>query len=492
MQNGVVTEIRSAGDRAFGGWLVLVARQAGLVAITFGGVVVLGRLLGPADFAVYGYTTIGLTLALAVGDLGLSAAIIRGELSASMLRRALGAQLIAIAVATGAGVLALAMIPMDAETRTVAALIGTALLFAALQTLPTALLERRLDFRAVSQVEVGQRAAFTLVAVVLASLGAHLLAVPVAAVLAGAAAYAAALSLVRWRAKPVFRGALSAMRGFGSQWWQGRVAAQASYASYPVMGGLLFTPAEVGFVILALTITSLSTLLAPLVARATFPPMAAATVHDRAAIFRPVFNAFVIVSLPVLAFTFVYAEQIVSGVFGAEWDGAIEVLRMTCVTCIFGIVVTPSVPLLYLLLDPAYVKRVLVLLAVTQFALIPPLTPVVGILAPPLAGVLSGGLTLLLCDSRLRRTRDLSLIREIWLPLLGAVIAATVGAAILSVSSGPAGLMFAGVGVLAVYWVSVRERAHLLRPRRLLRMLGASLQRQPEAPGASTALRDMT
>lgn len=465
------------GQRALGGWLVLVLRQAAITLITFGGIVTLGRLLGPADFALYGYTTIGVTVALAVGDLGLAARIIREGPEQELLRRAFGAQLIAAAAIAVLGAAIIALAPWSGGQRLAAALLLVAILLAALQTLPTAVLEARLAFRTVSLVEVAQRALFTVAAVALAVAGAELEAVPAAAALAGVLAYAGIVRGARWSLRPRFGRQRGLLRGFASDWWQGRLATQLAYAAYPVLGGLLFSGREAGYIVLGLTITSFSVLLAPLVARSTFPAMSGAGAGERWEVFREVFGAFVVLSLPLLAVTAVSTDALVRLLFGDAWQGAVGIVRLTCVATLFGIALTPSLPLLYMLLDSGFVRRVLVGWAVAQWLLTPVAALALGPLAPAAVGAAAGAVALFLLDRRLRREAGLSVSAELARPLAVTAAAMAAGAGVLLAVGGTAGGL-AGAGVLlAVYAALAVGLGGIPQPRRMLGAFSSSLRR---------------
>jgi PST family polysaccharide transporter len=474
--------VSASGDtaqRALGGWLILVGRQVVLTLLTFGGVVALGRLLGPADFALYGYTTIGVTLALSVGDLGLGARLIHTPPSPAQLSRMFGAQLsVAGLLMVALGAVALLMPEGD---RLAAALVGAAIVLAALQALPTAELERRLSFGTVAAVEMAQRAVFVAAAVALAAAGAEAVAVPAAAVGAGAGAYAAVLVLTRWSVRPRLGGIRESLAGFGSEVWQGRLAAQVSYAAFPVLGGLLFSAREVGFLVLGLTVTSLATLMAPLVARVTFPAMATSEPEERLPVFREVYGAYVIVSLPLLAVLAAFGTDIVEAIFGEQWRDAAPALRLLCAAAALGTALTPSIPLLYLVLEPRWVKRVLVGWTVTMWVLTPLLAPLVGLVAPVLAAITAGTVALVRLDLRLHRATRFSLVRATLPALAAATLAGGAGWLVHQAAGGTSGLALGLAALLATYAAAGAAVGLRLDPRGLLRAAGGAVRRPAPA-----------
>src|SRR5262245_33121021 len=74
-------------------WRTLALRQGVISAVTVAGAFVLARMLGPTDFAVYGYVGTAMLIATAVGDLGLGAGLIKHGVSAERLRGSFGLQL---------------------------------------------------------------------------------------------------------------------------------------------------------------------------------------------------------------------------------------------------------------------------------------------------------------------------------------------------------------------------------------------------------------
>ena len=469
------TDVTSAGQssqhRALGGWLVLAVRQGVLTVLTLVGVVVLGRLLGPADFATYGYTTIGVTAALAVGDLGMSARVIRDEPATLDLSAMLGAQLAVVGLAAVAAATALGLLAPGVDVAVAAAAVTVAVLLAALQSLPTAMLERRLDFVAVSRIEVGQRALFVALAMALAAGGAGIASVPVAAVTAGVFGYWSALRRSGWSAPPRWAGLRSQLSGFGAAWWQGRAAAQMTYLSYPVLGGLLFTATEVGYLSLALTVTSLATLLAPLVVRATFPAMSAVDPADRVAIFRAVYRPFVELSVLGLALLVVVAGPLVQIALGPAWSGAVRVIQFTCLPTLVGIALSPSLALLYVVLAPRVVTRAVLIATALTWVAIVPISAVAGFYAPAIAGaVVAGGMTVWL-DSRLRAAVGSGLIEDLAVPLALGGLAALFGLFVGAVFPGTIGPLAGGLGTAAIYTLGMRRVGSALGPRELLAII---------------------
>ena len=338
--------------------------------------------------------------------------------------------------------------------------------------------ERRLQFGLLGGIEVGQRLLLTIVAIALAAAGATTLAVPVAATAAGAAAYVAVLAAARWKAKPALGGLREMLGGYAAQWWQGRMAAQLAYAAYPVLGGVLLGAEAVGLLTLGLAITGFATLLAPLVARATFPAMAPVETEERLAVFAGVFRAFIVVSVPALVFVALAAEPLVDVALGPVWDEAVPVVRATCLPAIVGLLLTPSLPLLYLVLDPRRVKRELVGLLIGQWAFGAAGMALFGVLALPVASFAVAGLVVLRLDRRLRRTTGFSLVAEVARPL-GAGGCRPRREPPVRTSRRSVGVAATVVAASAVYVLAAGSLRAVLHPRRMAEAFAAAFTSRP-------------
>ena len=409
-------------------WLTLVIRQGVISIVTVVGAFALARMLGPADFAVYGYVAAAMLIAAAVGDLGLGAGLIRSGVSAERLRGSLGLQL---AVWLPVTLLAVA-VSLIANPYGLAAGIGAAVvvvfLFVALQTLPTALLEQRFAFGRIARVEAGQRMLFIGGACGLAVASRSSWSIAIAAAAAGAAGWLGALFAARWRWWPSLRSARGLFHGFSSQWWQGRLASQLNYAVYPLLGGLLFTQQQVGLIVWALAITAVPTLLSPLIGRAAFPSLARVGVDEQVAAFRRVFRAVLLVSLPLTAAIFVTAKPFTLTFYGEVWRDGIPLLRLESVTTLIGTVLTPALPLLYLALRPKTVKLVISLWALSVWTLTPVIAIWASYLAPSITTIAASSVVLAVFARMLYRATGYSLVADMRVGLAASVIAVAFGA----------------------------------------------------------------
>jgi O-antigen/teichoic acid export membrane protein len=413
--------------RALASWGVLAVRQALISSTTVAAVFGLALLLEPADFAVYGYAASLMLIAAVIGDLGLGGELIRSGVSDARIERSFGLQLAVWTPVCALGAIVAITAGAYGLTSTEAALLATTFFVLALQSLPTALLEVRLAFPTIAVVEVVQRVVFVAGALTFAALARSSEAIPIAAALAAGVGYAGVLIAVRWRWRPRVAGTRGLFFGFSSYWWQGRLASQLNYAIYPLLGGWLFSQREVGLIVWALGVSSLPALLAPLAARAVFPTIAQLGREQQVAVFRRVFRASLLVGFPGAAATLALAEPITLHIFGESWRDAIVLLRLESVTTALGIALTPCVPLLYLVDDPARVRRLLVGWAAANWTLTPLLAVWLSYVAPSVAQIVTALVVVVLFDRILRRRRGYGLVRDLLAGVVGLVIAAAVG-----------------------------------------------------------------
>jgi O-antigen/teichoic acid export membrane protein len=404
--------IPSSRERLLPNLLALSFRQAVTGIATLCGLLALSRMLEPADFATYGYVTAAMLLAAAVGDLGLGGGLIAEGASDDRIRLSFGLQLI-VWVPLGLILLAIAVVadPYGFQYAASVLLVACFVIFG-LQSLPTALLERSRKFAVIAQLESLQRIVFVVASVGFAYVAWDNIAVPLAGALAGIIGYAIALVATRWHWAPRLQGAWGNFTGFSSNWWQSRVAGQLNYAVYPLLGGLLFTSQQVGWLVWAIAVTSIPSMIAPLSTRVLLPNLTAIDEERRLDTFAWVFRAVLIVSLPAVAALFACARPVTTYFFGPQWIGAIPLLRLECVTSLLWIILIPPVPLLFLVVRPATVRRVFVAwTAVIWFGAVL-LSGVAGYYAITLTQIGVALVVLVIFDRLLARAVPFSLLRR--------------------------------------------------------------------------------
>lgn len=291
----------SEKQQAIRGATLLGFRQVFVGVITVGGIVGLPLLLGPSEFALYGYVNTAFLVGAAIGDLGLGASIIRGQIKGKGLERSLALQLsfwglVCLILIIGA----ITLNPFGFTVIT-SSLLVLSFFFLSLQALPTALLEKQMRFGKIAAIEIVQRVILISVAIGSAIVHPAEWSIPLAALTAAIVGYPAFLYAARWKWPPLWAKGEIAFRGFSSEWWQVRIASQLAYAAYPLLGGLLFSTFEVGLIVWALAITTIPGYLAPMVARAAFPALTTAQPASRPGIYSPLLKGLLLIGGPMIA-----------------------------------------------------------------------------------------------------------------------------------------------------------------------------------------------
>ncbi len=408
------------------GATLLSIRQILVGLVTVAGIITLPLLLSPAEFSLYGYVNTVVLVGAALGDLGLGAYLIKTRATDRDISGSFALQLAFwLPVSFLALVLAIILDPFGFSELT-SSLLLLSLLLLALQALPTALLEKEMAFKRISAVEVVQRIILVTIAITLAVVDPAQWSIPVAAAAAALVGYPAMMVAARWRWLPRFAPGEPLFRGFSSQWWQARIANQASYAAYPLLGGLLFTASEVGLIVWALAITSIPTYLAPMVSRATYPALARSSVAERVSIFSNLFRGLLLFGTPLLAALIVAAEPLTLEIFGDAWAGGVPLLRLESITSFIGIATNLLMPLMFLTASPTRIKWMAVANTTGIVALSLVLAPSISFKAISVATIVTSLVLLVGFDRIVRRETAYSPIRDMLPAAAGLVLAVAI------------------------------------------------------------------
>lgn len=457
------------------GAALLAVRQGLVSVITLAGVLALSVMLGPSDFALYGYVTTVILVAAAVGDLGLGASLIKGRPSAMHLRGSLALQLAFWLPACVLGAAAGSALGAYGFSTTTTVLLFVALLLLCLQTMPTALLERKMAFGSVATVETAQRLVFVAAAVGLAAASPEQWSIPLAAVLSALVSLPVTLILARWRWTPRFARGEPLFRGFSSHWWQSRIANQLTYAAYPLLGGIIFTTHQVGLMVWALAITSVPALLAPMIARAVFPAIARVGEPEQVAVYRQLFKGLLLLAVPFVAALFVCAEPLTRYFFGEKWLEAVPLLRLESITTLLGLALTPIVPLLFLALEPRRVKWMMVASTAAIWALAPLIALVASFKAISIAQIAVATTLLAAVDLMLRRSRGYSPAADMLPGLAGLAVAVAVGLPLAATAGNAAVTVAIGAAAAAIQLGITILLGGGVDPRPILRRSGGTV-----------------
>jgi O-antigen/teichoic acid export membrane protein len=318
-------EPAALGASAARGVGVLVGRTLGLQLLTAGVTVVLARLLTPAD---YGMFALALAIQLAgqrLAELGLPAALIGQAAEPSAEQQgAVGGAMLTISLLMSGAIAGFAFflapaLDLHSEALQVVAVSCLAMPFYAGRAVPTALMERHLQFGRVALVETADTLTFNAFALAAAvgGLGAFSLA---GAVPAGAlASLVAAWSLKAFARKPILRlDPLRPMLKFGTQIMlvQGiNITREVGFVTaLTVVGG----SATAGFYAMAKRLFSFPIALTGAVSRVSFPALSRSRGQRAERAASAALYTAIVVGLP-LALVAGAVEPLIGVVLGNTW-----------------------------------------------------------------------------------------------------------------------------------------------------------------------------
>lgn len=331
-------EVARRGRQAAG---QLFLRSVVMRLITLGGVIVLARILTPAEFGVYAILTLWLTLLGFIGDMGLGGALVQQshEPTRTELGTVLSAQLLLIVpfVAVPWLLAPIVVEPLAGPGSDLVwqlRMVSLAMVPVLLRALPSAMLLRELRFRALATIEIVQHIVFYGVAVVTVVSGAGVWGL-VAALLASSVSNAVLVNLAwgRWEGISFDLSIARRQVGFGLFLQASNVAAWGRDAVIPLLGGLGGGIVAIGFLQFAYRIGTLVAAVDEIVARISFPAFSRLQ-GDRLALGRVV-NQGVIVSGLIVAMAQIglvaLAPHLVPFAFGDQWLPAVPALQLICV-----------------------------------------------------------------------------------------------------------------------------------------------------------------
>ncbi|HRN51892.1 MAG TPA: lipopolysaccharide biosynthesis protein [Gemmatimonadaceae bacterium] len=303
--------------------------------LSWSSTLVIVRHVSPADYGIVGSATLYLGLLTLVADFGIGAAVIRlRELPESLLEQLHAAATVLGGLGTLVG-LGIA-IPLgwffdSPPLPAVIAALSTTLLVAGLRTVPLAVMQRDLRFRAIALAEAGQAVFGAAVTVSLAVAGWGYWALA-----AGSLVQAAAYTLIVLRSQPLRLryprlGELTAPLTISKHVLLGQVSWWIySNADFVVVGRVL-GQAAMGLYLLAWQFASLPVEKITNVVTRVTPGVFSALQHDRQMLrarFLAISEGIAMLTLPASWGLAVVAEDFVLSAFGTSWHGAIQPLQL--------------------------------------------------------------------------------------------------------------------------------------------------------------------
>jgi O-antigen/teichoic acid export membrane protein len=344
---GVVPDgdVDAAGDyrgRAVRALTWNVAGRFAVQGVRFGFGVALARMLSPGDFGLLAMVTLLLQFGKSLADLGFGDALVQKRDLTERHRSAVFwtglVTAIGLTAATWVLAPAIAAFYEVAELAPLARVLAPLFLLGAVEIVPRAIVERRLDFRRVVQVECAAAVLAGGVAVALAWRGAGVTSLVVQLLLATALESAFFLAASGWRPRWTWSAsALGDLVGFGTNRVMTRTFGYWSRHVDELLVGKL-----IGVTALGLYTRAFNLIQVPVVyvsraaARALFPSLAEIQ-DDAARVRRTHLRTTAAVALATVPMCFglaALAEPVVLGLFGAQWRDMIPLVRILSVAAL--------------------------------------------------------------------------------------------------------------------------------------------------------------
>ena len=363
---------RAIAKLAVTGSTALIARQIFTGAVTFGGGIVLARLLSPAEFGGYALIVFVASLSKLLIDGGLASTLVQQshEPTAVEVSTVFTVQSI---ISIGAFGLIQLAIPLAAthfanvDGFALSMRIASfAVLAAPASSVCFAMLERALRFGRVGALLMIQPAVFNLLAVVLSSRGWGV--VGLGAALTASTVVAVPLAAVSAGALPRFgysRRALFGRIRFGLPFIGAGVVSTLKDAVNPILIGVLFGAMAVGYINWAQQVAVMGTYVLFALSRLLFPLFARLRADDsalRRALVHSLFWCNAVVA-PIALFICGFAADTTRIVFGAQWLPAVPTLLLLSVSNI----ITPTMVVLMALMNALGKPKVPLAYAVAWF-----------------------------------------------------------------------------------------------------------------------------
>ena len=461
--------------RATRGAIFLILRYAGIRVFALVANIILSRVLSPEAFGIYAITLFLLVLLSFVGDFGLGASLLqqRQRISDTDLRTAFSAQQVLVVA------LLLVLFILAPRFATVYHLGSMGVWFVramliaglltSLKTAPTIVLERQLRYGQLALVEVTDFGLFQLAAVALALAGYGAWSFVLAVLVSKSISMLLAYGLAGW--VPRFGFDVSRFRAL----WQFGLPFQLSWLTYylrdyliPILGGLLVTTAQVGYLNWALALTGVPGQLAQIVGRITLPALARFQDQPTAlarALEQSIRGLF-IAALPLHLAIVALAPWLIHLVFSDKWQPALPALYLLSIHWTGANLTSPLVSTLNAI---GRVRLALLISAswtVATFVLALGFLQVLGFTGIALAYSVTMVAACIVAVVSIRRYLDIHFWSQIRFPILAATIAW--GACFLlrqflqaTIVNLVALIALGGLAYVALLWVGEGQRLRL-------------------------------
>lgn len=264
--------------RAQKGVLVLAARTLASQGLRVVSALFLSRLLFPEDYGLFGIVAYATSLGAYLGDLGLSAALVRQPREPTAEERstifwshqALTAVVAALVVALAPQLVAAYALGPQALSMVYAMAGG--LFFSSLRVIPLMALERKLAFAAIARAELIENLAQVMTTIGLAALGCGAWSLVAGGLVRGAVGLLCLWHAAPWRPRLTFHGAvLQRLLGFGLAYQLPPLVAAFTAGWVPLVVGHVLGKDAVGLVNWAWALASTPMMISAILNRVAFP-----------------------------------------------------------------------------------------------------------------------------------------------------------------------------------------------------------------------------
>jgi O-antigen/teichoic acid export membrane protein len=308
--------------------MLLLVRQAVVQGMNFCGLIFLARYLSIADYGFYGIVFFLFSFIVNFGDIGLSASLLRQkeepkpEDFSSVFSAQLTLSAVAAALFAAASPLLCSAYKLPLSYSQYFIIISTSLVIMAFRTIPTTRLERHLDFKWLSVIEIIQTAVYNVIASAMAFYGYGPLSFTLA-LLCRMLVGSILVNIVS-RAPLILnfnRALIKKHMAFGLPYQAGNIVNLLKDSISAIVIGLIIGAAATGMVSMASTIANFPIMLMSVLSRLFFPAFARA-LNDKPALEKlfalsvRVNNALV---APLALFILFMAKPFTFHIFGEKW-----------------------------------------------------------------------------------------------------------------------------------------------------------------------------
>jgi PST family polysaccharide transporter len=265
-------------DRARRGVLVLAARTLASQGLRVVSALCLSRLLFPDDYGLFGIVAYAATLGAYLGDLGLSAALVRQSREPTAEETSTifwGHQALTAVVATLVILLAPQLVEgyaLGTQALPMIHVMAGGLFFSSLRIIPLMALERRLAFSVIARAELIENVAQVITTISLAALGFGAWSLVAGGLVRGAVGLVCIWHASPWRPRFLFHGTvMRRLLGLGLAYQLPPLVAAFTAGWVPLVVGRFLGKDAVGFVNWAWALASTPMMLSAILNRVAFP-----------------------------------------------------------------------------------------------------------------------------------------------------------------------------------------------------------------------------